>query len=132
MALKLKQFIQFGLVGGLNTLLTYLLYLALYRPLTPTLAMAIGYGATSLLGLALNHRVFKATATTPAIVGRYYSTYAFTWLLSVGLTTLWTTGFAGATPLAPAFSLMVTIPVNFLLSKYWIFNEKGVVPHAKN
>ena len=57
---KLKQFIGFGLVGGINTILTYLLYLTLYQLINPTAAMGVGYGLTSVLGLFLNDTwVFK-------------------------------------------------------------------------
>lgn len=56
-----QQFIKFGLTGGLNTGLTYVIYLLLVHLTTPTVAMAVGYGLTSLVGLTLNnHWVFNA------------------------------------------------------------------------
>ncbi|MFR6020579.1 MAG: GtrA family protein, partial [Lactobacillaceae bacterium] len=39
---KLKQVIGFGLVGGVNTILTYLNYLTLYQLINPTAAMGVG------------------------------------------------------------------------------------------
>lgn len=41
---KLKQFIGFGLVGGVNTILTYLIYLTLYQLINPTAPWGLATG----------------------------------------------------------------------------------------
>ena len=72
---KLKQFIGFGLVGGVNTILTYLIYLTLYQLINPTAAMGVGYGLTSIFGLFLNDTwVFKAKdrRQLKTVAPRYY------------------------------------------------------------
>lgn len=126
MQAKIQQFIQFGLVGALNTVLTTLIYWGLYRWLGPTIAMAIGYGLTSVLGLALNGRwVFRGGRKLAQAAPRYYLTYAGTWALSVGLTAWWSNWQPDLTAFAPIVSLCATVPVNFILSRYWVFNYKG-------
>lgn len=135
MRLKLKQFISFGLVGGINTILTYLIYLTLYQLINPTAAMGVGYGLTSILGLFLNDTwVFKVKDhhQLKSVAPRYYFSYGLTFILSLVLTSFWNDALGLPKPLAPMFSLMVTVPTNFLLSKFWVFREKGVTAHEKN
>lgn len=128
----ITQFIQFGAVGALNTVLTYIIYLILYQHISPTLAMAVGYGLTSLLGLVLNKQwVFKQSGGEMSwMTFKYYATYGTTFLLSLILTSTWVDVLHFPAAWAPLFSLAVTVPVNFLLSKYWVFTQKGVRIHA--
>ncbi|EKQ01676.1 mannosyltransferase family protein [Lacticaseibacillus paracasei] len=131
---KLKQFIGFGLVGGVNTILTYLIYLTLYQLINPTAAMGVGYGLTSIFGLFLNDTwVFKAKdrRQLKTVAPRYYLSYGLTFILSLVLTSFWNDFLRLPKPLAPMFALMITVPTNFLLSKFWVFREKGVAAHEK-
>lgn len=132
---KLKHFIGFGLVGGINTILTYLLYLTLYQLINPTAAMGVGYGLTSVLGLFLNDTwVFKVKdhRDLKSVAPRYYFSYGLTFIMSLILTSFWNDALNLPKPLAPMFALMITVPTNFLLSKFWVFREKGVTAHEKN
>nr|SFZ88432.1 Conserved membrane protein, GtcA family [Loigolactobacillus rennini] len=122
-----QQLIQFGLVGGLNTLLTYLLYLVLWRGVGATAAMGIGYAVTSLLGLILNRSwVFKSQQCWQKAAWRYYATYLTSFFLSMGLVHLWTQTWGLSETSAPLFSLVLTVPFNFILSKFWVFRQSGV------
>jgi len=126
----IKQFIRFGAVGAINTVLTYVIYLSLYRLINPTAAMGVGYGLTSILGIILNDRmVFQShQAKHPDTVLKYYFTYGMSLVISLILTTTWNDWWQFNATLAPAFSLLVTVPMNFLLSKFWIFkSDKDVV-----
>ncbi|MDN6103441.1 MAG: GtrA family protein, partial [Lacticaseibacillus paracasei] len=55
-----------------------------------------------------------------------------TFILSLVLTSFWNDFLRLPKPLAPMFALMITVPTNFLLSKFWVFREKGVAAHEKN
>lgn len=122
-----QQLIQFGLVGGLNTLLTYLLYLILWHGVGATAAMGIGYAATSVLGLVLNRSwVFHSQQHWQKATWRYYATYLASFFLSMGLVHLWTQTWALPATSAPIFSLVLTVPFNFILSKFWIFRQSEV------
>ncbi len=128
-----QQFIKFGLTGGLNTGLTYVIYLLLVHLTTPTVAMAVGYGLTSLVGLTLNnHWVFNAHQAVRSVAWKYYATYGFTWLLSVGFTHVASTNWQLPTWLIPIGSLMLTIPLNFLLSKFWVFSQHHHFKEARH
>ncbi len=109
---KLKQFIGFGLVGGINTILTYLLYLTLYQLINPTAAMGVGYGLTSVLGLFLNDTwVFKVKdhRDLKSVAPRYYFSYGLTFIMSLILTSFWNDALNLPKPLAPMFALMITV-----------------------
>ncbi|HJE97123.1 MAG TPA: GtrA family protein [Ligilactobacillus acidipiscis] len=123
---NLGQLIKFCTIGGINTFLTYLIYLLLYQSTGNTFAMASGYGITSLLGLLFNdHWVFKADSPNFWLVLRFYATYGLTWLLSVGLTFVASNWWNFQAELIPLFCLLITTPTNFLLSKFWVFKKSS-------
>ncbi|MFD1124938.1 GtrA family protein [Lentilactobacillus raoultii] len=101
-----------------------MIYLLLLSPTNATIAMAIGYGITSLLSLTLNnHWVFKTHAQFKAVVFKYYTTYLSTWLLSTAIADVLSRFTEVNQQLIPIFSLLVTVPTNFLLSKFWVFKN---------
>ncbi|WP_081759837.1 GtrA family protein [Lentilactobacillus farraginis] len=114
-------------MGFGNTLLTYIVYLLLLAPTGATIAMAVGYGATSLLSLTLNnHWVFKAHAQFKSVVVKYYVTYLSTWALSTLLAGVLSHLSMVNDHLIPIFSLIITVPTNFLLSKFWVFKNTSM------
>ncbi|KOY73212.1 uncharacterized protein RZ70_06580 [Apilactobacillus kunkeei] len=118
----IKQFFKFGIVGFINTVLTYLIYTCLWRITSPTFAMAIGYGTTTLIGLTINKKwVFKTSGNVTRTAIKYYSTYVFTWCLTVLLTYLLSVYTSINEQIVPVLTLIVTVPVNFILSKLWVF-----------
>lgn len=118
----IKQFFKFGIVGFINTVLTYLIYICLWRITSPTFAMAIGYGTTTLIGLTINKKwVFKTSGNVTSTAIKYYSTYVFTWCLTVLLTYILSVYTSINEQIVPALTLIVTVPVNFILSKIWVF-----------
>ncbi|MBU9789720.1 GtrA family protein [Lentilactobacillus sp. G22-6] len=126
-----KQFIKFGLTGLLNTVLTYVIYLLLLQPTNATFAMGVGYGITSLIGLSLNNKwVFKTHGNLKLVVIKYYATYLFTWLISIGIAHIASSSAIINSQLIPLVSLMITVPTNFLLSKFWVFNNKKQLREA--
>lgn len=130
---NIQQFIKFGMTGGLNTILTYIIYLLLVQLTNATVAMAIGYGLTSLIGLSLNnHWVFKAHQAVKTVAWKYYATYGFTWLISVFFAHVASTTWHAPNWLIPIGSLMLTIPLNFLLSKFWVFGQHQHLKEARH
>ena len=54
-----------------------------------------------------------------------YATYGFTGLfLSEVLLMLWVNKLGINEYIAPIINLLVTVPLNFLMQKYWAFKEK--------
>lgn len=120
-----KQLISFGLVGLFNTALTYGIYLTLLPVLTPMISISCGYLIASIAGFLLNQKkVFASNRKLSQTYWRYYLTYGSSFLLTTGLTYLWTTSWSLNKLFAPFFALLFTIPYNFLLSKFWVFQRK--------
>lgn len=120
---SLFQFSKFSLVGLLNTILTYLIYLCLDKSTNPSIAMAIGYGITSLIGLALNQKWVFGNHYHQTTVMKYYLTYGLTWVISVFSTHLMSKGLAIPNFIIPLFVVTITTPINFGLCKYWVFHH---------
>ncbi|CAI2609401.1 GtrA family protein [Apilactobacillus apinorum] len=121
-----RQFFKFGVVGLINTILTYLIYTLLYKATSPTDAMAIGYGITSVIGLTINRKwVFKSNHNW-MLVAKYYLTYLFTWTLSIVVTDISSNYFHVLASIIHLITLFVTTPTNFILSKYWVFKTTHI------
>ena len=120
-----KQFIKFGIVGVSNTLLSLLIYyilvlLGVHYILSNTIAFAI-----SVLNAYYWNRkyVFKQNEKKSAgrQLAKVYAAYGFTFLLSTGLLFLMVDVLGISELVAPLINLCVTVPLNFLLNKFWAF-----------
>lgn len=128
------QFVKFGLVGVSNTLVSWAVYY-LFLWLNEDLYMAgtVAGAVVSIYNAFFwNDRfVFKGgdrdRKSRLKRLGKTYVSYGFTSLLSIAL--LWgevnLLGISKA--LAPIVTLVVTIPLNFLINKFWTF-KKGEKP----
>lgn len=130
------QFIKFCLVGITNTVLSYALNVAVLFLLRP-LAIPFDYVIANLVAFLLsvawsffwNSRFVFRTASA----GRYgklkmllktYAAYAFTGiLLNNILSWIWIEKLSVSKYLAPLINLIVSVPVNFLINKFWAFKE---------
>ena len=135
----LIQFIKFGIVGLSNTLLGYVIYVAALRILRAAqvfpetdifLAQLVMFLLSVLWAFYWNNRmVFRAGEGEkrdwlPALLKTYVS-YAFTSLfLSEVLLALWVKVLGISAYIAPLINLLITVPLNFVLQKYWAFKGK--------
>ena len=134
------QFIKFGIVGISNTVIGYLIYLAsLYIlrrfQLWSTIDIFIAQFIMFVLSVAWsfywnNNMVFQANEGASrnvwAALMKTYVSYAFTSLfLAEVLLLLWVNICGISEFIAPLITLVITIPINFLLQKFWAFG-KGV------
>ncbi|WKN29315.1 GtrA family protein [Apilactobacillus kunkeei] len=104
----------------------------LYKATSPTFAMAIGYGITSIIGLTINQKwVFKANHDWMIVV-KYYLTYLLTWTLSILVTEVTSNYFHVIGSIIPLITLLVTTPTNFFLSKYWVFRKTELKEASAN
>ena len=133
------QFIKFGIVGLSNTLLGYVIYVVTLRILRAAqvfpeadifLAQLVMFLLSVLWAFYWNNRmVFRAKEGEkrdwlPALLKTYVS-YAFTSLfLSEALLALWVKVLGISAYIAPLINLLITVPLNFVLQKYWAFREK--------
>lgn len=134
-----KQFIKFGIVGLSNTLLSYLLYisglgfltrLSIERQYRYLLAQLFSFFVSVLWSFYWNNKtVFtlekgKKRSVWKSLVKTYIA-YSFTglWLNSV-LLFLWVEICELSEYIAPIINLIFSVPINFLINKFWAFKQK--------
>jgi putative flippase GtrA len=123
-ALIIKQFLKFGIVGVSNTLIslaTYylLVYLGIHYLLANITAFAVSVCNAYFWNSRYVFKKGKGNNAKPFV--RTVAAYGSTFLLGTGL--LYTmVGILGISQwVAPLISLCITIPLNFLLNRYWAF-----------
>ena len=125
------QFFKFGLVGVLNTLISWTCYYC-FIWIDSDLYM-IGGAVGGIISIAnaffLNdHFVFKndynrKKGMLKRLIKTYIS-YGGTTLLSMILLWVEVSIFHLNKKYAPPVNLIITIPINFILNKVWTFNDK--------
>lgn len=136
----LLQFIKFGIVGVSNTLISYVLYVAVLlamRPLRVAWDFVIGnivaFVLSVLWSFYWNNRVVFASKDRKgrqlgiALLKAYLS-YGFTGiLLNNFLSWLWVSVIGISKYIAPLINLIISVPLNFLINKFWTFrhHEQG-------
>lgn len=124
---KLKQFVKFGMVGVSNTIISYVVYVVLvYIHVHYLIASLMGFIVSVLNAFYWNNKyVFKEEAEKrvwwKALIKTFIS-YAGTGLvLSNILLVFWIEILHVPEMIGPLLSLVITIPLNFVLNKYWAF-----------
>ena len=128
---KLWQFIKFGIVGVSNTLISLAVYeICVHLGCHYLLANAIGLVISVVNAYYWNNRcVFGDGQKKPfhQHVKTYFKSltaYGGTFVLDSLLLMLWVEVIGVPEALAPILNLMITIPLNFLVNKYWTFGKK--------
>lgn len=131
----LFQFAKFALVGVTNTLLSYVLNIAVLYLLAP-LALSWDYIAGNVVAFVLsvlwsfywNRRfVFQKEKTTLRtellMLLKTYAAYALTGILLNNLLSwLWIEHFGISKYVAPLINLVISVPLNFVINKFWTFS----------
>lgn len=118
------QFVKFALVGVSNTLV----YLVIYYLL---LSFNINYLLSNILGFVISvYNAFfwsrkyvfgQGKSSYLMLLGKTYLSYGGTFILSTVCIYAFVEWFAVSKHIAPLITLLVTVPVNFLLNKFWTF-----------
>lgn len=131
------QFVKFGLVGLSNTLLSYVLNIGTLFLLKPW-NLSWDYFAGNMVGFVLsvlwsfywnNKYVFTATdgeKRNPwkALLKTYIS-YGFTGIILNNIFSwLWITKLGVSKMIAPLINLIISVPLNFIINKFWAFKTK--------
>ncbi len=151
------QFIKFGLVGALNTVLNYLIYNFCYYVFNSGVHVAnfVGFVITVFIAYILQSRfVFKQNESGEKriwwkVLIKTYVSYSFTGLFLtevllllwinvinigqyLGEASQWISNFGIeinqydlAASLAPLLNMLITIPTNFLINKFWAYRQKS-------
>lgn len=123
----LAQFIKFGIVGASNTaisLIVYYIFIWINQQLYLWGNIAGWVISVANAFFWNNKYVFRETGSKQDVfkkLGKTYLSYGATFLLSMLM--LYTeVGIIGLSAvLCPIINFLVTIPMNFILNKYWTF-----------
>ena len=129
---KWCQFVKFGLVGVSNTLISYIVYVIL-------VAFSIHYLMASLIGFFVSvinayywndKYVFKTDSEEKQVWWKVFlktfASYSGTGLiLNNILLFLWVNVLGVHEMIGPILNLFISIPLNFILNKYWAFKNNG-------
>lgn len=125
------QFVKFGLVGLSNTALTYVVYvICIAVGIHYQVSYFIGYMAGIINAFYWNNKyVFKQQEGEKRSIIKAFSkcvmSYAGGYLCSSALLFLWVSILHLPEYISPIISLLVTIPVNFILNKKWAFKTES-------
>ena len=136
----LVQFIKFGIVGLSNTVISYLLYVGALlifqkKQWIPSIdylvAQVIAFVLSVLWSFYWNNKyVFKQNEGQErnifAALLKTYVSYAFTGLfLNSVLSFIWVEVIGLSKLIAPIINLLVSVPINFLMNKFWAFKTES-------
>ena len=110
--------LRFLLAGGLNTTVTYLMYLGLLRVTSYQVSYAIAFTCGIAISYALGrvfvfktHQGYRSVLMLPLVyLVQYAAGAAVVWA--------WVTLLHQHPMLAPAVAILVTLPLTYLLSKF--------------
>lgn len=135
----LMQFVRFGIVGLSNTLISYVLYsgsliafkkLDAFPKVDYLIAQIIAFILSVLWSFYWNNKMVfvkkdgEKRSMWKALLKTYVS-YSFTGLfLNSILLVLWIDVLGISEFIAPLINLIVSVPVNFLINKFWAFKTE--------
>lgn len=133
------QFVRFGIVGLSNTVISYVLYvvslllfqkIGLFAKVDYFIAQIISFVISVLWSFYWNNKLVfvieegQQRSTWKALLKTYVS-YSFTGLfLNSMLLALWIQVFHVSEFIAPIINLLVSVPLNFIINKFWAFKEE--------
>ncbi len=127
---KLLQFIKFGLVGLANTLISYIIYVILvFFSFHYLLANIVGFLISIINAYYWNNKyVFQVNEKEKQVWWKSFLktfiSYAGTGLiLNNILLFLWVDMLGIHEIAAPIINLFISVPINFILNKYWAFKK---------
>lgn len=119
-----SRFVRFLLSGGINTVATYAIYLALLQLLDYRIAYTVAYLLGVLLSYILNwlfvfrvHRGLSSVLLFPFVyVAQYVASLAIVWM--------WVQRFGFSKAFAPLIAIAITIPLTYAVSKVVFLKKK--------
>lgn len=136
--LSLTQFVKFGIVGVSNTAISYGINVLVLRLLQPY-GLSWDYVAGNLIAFILsvlwsfywnNKYVFtqaegQKRRIGPALLKTYIS-YGFTGIVLTNiLSWVWINKLGISKYVAPLINLVISIPLNFIINKFWAFGNSS-------
>ena len=120
-----KQFTKFGVVGVLNTAISLVIYYAFIfiNPVLYIVGNTVGFVVSVLNSYYWNNKyVFhKSEQGHSKTILKTFMAYGITLVLGTILLFVMVEILEISKYLAPIINLIITIPLNFLLNKFWAF-----------
>lgn len=117
---NVREYGAFLVCGGLNTLLTYVLYILFLRLMSYKLSYSVAYVLGIVISYYLNSRfVFREPVSLGKLL-QYPVVYIVQYLLGIAVLYICVDLLSMNKWLAPAVVIAVSLPVTFLLSKFII------------
>ena len=131
LAAKLWQFVKFGIVGVSNTAISYAVYLLCVKlGVHYVIADGLGLVISTINAYYWNNRCVFGDGTKKTFREHFVTwlktltAYGGTFVLNSLMLILWVEILHVPEVLAPLLNLLITIPVNFVINKYWTFRKK--------
>ena len=144
---RYHQFFRFCLVGGTNFLISLIVFyfvlwvfscfpaglhssnaLVLFSFHNDSQIANVFAFVISVLNAYILNRVWvfrkEARKAAKGAVFRFFASYGVTFFLSIFLIWLWMEVFSISKMIVPFLNVLITTPINFLLSKYFSFRKK--------
>lgn len=127
MKYSIIQFIKFGIVGVSNTLLSLTVYyIILWIGGHYMLANILSWVISVYNAFYWNNKyVFKNNNSYLKALIRTYLSYGASFLVGSVLLVVYIECFKVSDKVAPLLTLIITIPLNFLMNKYWTFRSRN-------
>ena len=127
----LLQFIKFGMVGGLNSILNIVIYwICVHCGMHYLIANAIGFVITVAISYVLNN-IFTFTEKGEKVDWSFlkllktYVSYFMTGMVINSILLWFWNDYIGINEnLSPILNLFVTVPLNFIINKFWVYRHK--------
>ena len=125
------QFVQFGIVGVINTVLSYLITNGCYYALSlhEQVSNIIAFVITVPISFMLNGKFTFSKAQSgqgflkPLL--KVYASYSITGIFLTAILLHIEENILGIPHyIATLINLIITVPVNFLLNKFWVYKDK--------
>ena len=115
-----SPFVRFLISGGVNTLGTYLLYLALLQALPYWLSYAIAFVAGIAIAYLLNRLFVFGAPRSERKAAMLPLVYLVQYLVGASIVYVWVDLLHLHAALAPSASIAITVPLTFTASR-WLF-----------
>lgn len=132
------QFVKFGIVGLSNTIISYVIYVIglmvlqknnLFPEFDYLLSQFVAFVLSVLWSFYWNNRIVfvleagKKRSFWKSLIKTFIS-YSFTGIfLSSVLLVIWVKVFDLSEFIAPIINLLISVPLNFFINKFWAFKQ---------
>lgn len=136
---SVMQFVKFGIVGASNTIISYVIYtvsllilrkIGVWNQIDYLVAQVIAFVLSVLWSFYWNNKMVftlqegEERSILRSLIKAFVS-YAFTGLfLNSILLILWVQMMCVSEFMAPIFNLAISVPVNYVINKFWAFKKE--------